>query len=85
MYTYKQKTNNKQTCSFIQNSLTSCIKNEVNPNAAGALWSMMAKNMISSTSVLERPAAAPNARPSASGGLIISEGQTEKSILLVMF
>ena len=37
------------------------------PKAAGALCNMMATKMINSTSILERPAAAPKARPSAEG------------------
>ena len=41
------------------------MRKVVNPKAAGALCSIMATKMISSTSTLERPAAAPRARPSA--------------------
>ena len=48
-----------------ESSLTSCMRKVVNPKAAGALCSIMATKMISSTSTLERPAAAPRARPSA--------------------
>ena len=41
------------------------MRKVVNPKAAGALCSIMATKMINSTSTLERPAAAPRARPSA--------------------
>ena len=45
--------------------LTSWMRKVVKPKAAGALCNMIATKMINSTSTLERPAAAPSARPSA--------------------